>query len=100
MPYGLWIEIELLMLAESNVLLVLALILVAGVVSGALAKLARLPSVTGQILFGVLLGPSVLHVFQKEDFHSLKPLVDFALGLMAVAVGSHLNYRRLAAARF
>ena len=42
------------MLAESNVLLVLALILVAGVVSGALAKLARLPSVTGQILFGVL----------------------------------------------
>ena len=39
MPYGLWIEIELLMLAESNVLLVLALILVAGVVSGALAKL-------------------------------------------------------------
>ena len=99
MPYGLWIEIELLMLAESNVLLVLALILVAGVVSGALAKLTRLPSVTGQILFGVLLGPSVLHVFQEEDFHSLKPLVDFALGLMAVAVGSHLNYRRLAAAR-
>lgn len=87
------------MLAETNILLVLAAILVAGVVSATLAKLANLPSVTGQILIGVLLGPSVLHVFEEADFHALKPIVDFALGLMAVAVGSHLNYRRLAVAR-
>lgn len=87
------------MLAETNILLVLAVILVAGVISATLAKLASLPSVTGQILIGVLLGPSVLHVFAEEDFHALKPILDFALGLMAVAVGSHLNYRRLAVAR-
>lgn len=87
------------MLAETNILLVLAVILVAGVVSATLAKLANLPSVTGQILIGILLGPSVLHVFEEEDFHALTPLVDFALGLMAVAVGSHLNFRRLAVAR-
>ncbi|MCR9200371.1 MAG: cation:proton antiporter [Planctomycetaceae bacterium] len=87
------------MLAETNILLVLAVILVAGVISASLAKLASLPSVTGQILIGVLLGPSVLHVFAEEDFHALKPILDFALGLMAVAVGSHLNYRKLAVAR-
>ena len=87
------------MLAETNILLVLAVILVAGVISATLAKLANLPSVTGQILIGILLGPSVLHVFAEEDFHALKPMVDFALGLMAVAVGSHLNFRRLAVAR-
>ncbi len=79
--------------------MVLAVILVAGVISATLAKLAQLPSVTGQIIVGILLGPSVLHVFAEADFHALKPLVDFALGLMAVAVGSHLNYRRLTVAR-
>ena len=84
---------------ETNVLLVLAIILVAGVLSAVLAKLARLPSVTGQILAGILLGPAVLHVLSEENFHALEPLVDFALGLMAVAVGSHLNFRQLRVAR-
>ena len=55
---------------ETNILLVLAIILVAGVVSGTLAKLVSLPSVTGQILFGILLGPSVLHVFGHERLSS------------------------------
>ena len=87
------------MLADANVLLILALILVAGTVSGHLAKLLRLPSVTGQIVAGVLMGASVFGVFTENSLHSLRPLVDFALGLMAVAVGSHLNFRRLRAAR-
>jgi hypothetical protein len=38
------------MLADANVLLVLAIILVAGTLFGVLAKLLHLPSVTGQIL--------------------------------------------------
>jgi fructose PTS system EIIBC or EIIC component len=87
------------MLADANVLLILAVILVAGTISGNLAKLVHLPSVTGQIVAGVLMGASVFGVLTENSLHSLRPLVDFALGLMAVAVGSHLNFRRLRVAR-
>lgn len=85
--------------SDSNVLLLLAVILLVGTVSGILAKMMHLPSVTGQIVAGVVLGPSVLHILTHESVLSLQPLVDFALGLMAVAVGSHLNFRRLLVAR-
>jgi Kef-type K+ transport system membrane component KefB len=43
-------------LPDADPLLTLAIVLVAGVVSGKLAKLVRLPSITGQIIVGVLLG--------------------------------------------
>lgn len=87
------------MLDDANTLLILAVILVAGTISGTIAKRFHLPSVTGQILAGVIMGASVLRVLDEEGLHSLDALVKFALGLMAVAVGSHLNFRRLRAAR-
>lgn len=80
---------------ESNALFLLALLLVAGALSGALARKAHLPAVTGQILAGILLGPSVFHVFGDGIAESLQPVIDFATGLMAVAAGSHLLLRRL-----
>ena len=87
------------MLDHANTLLILAVILVAGTISGAIARRFHLPSVTGQILAGVLMGASVFRILDVEGLHKLDALVKFALGLMAVAVGSHLNFRRLRAAR-
>ena len=75
-------------------MLSLAIVLVAGVLSGLVARRFRLPAVTGQILVGILLGP-VLKVFDHKTLQGLEPMTDFALGLMAVAVGSHLHLRRL-----
>jgi mannitol/fructose-specific phosphotransferase system IIA component (Ntr-type)/Kef-type K+ transport system membrane component KefB len=75
-------------------MLALAVVLVAGVASGMLVRRFHLPAVTGQILVGILLGP-VLHVFDHATLGGLAPMTDFALGLMAVAVGSHLHLRRL-----
>ncbi len=90
---------HLMLDADTDILLILAIILLAGTVSGILAKMLRLPSVTGQILAGVVMGGSVLGVLSEECLRSFEPLVDFALGLMAVAVGSHLNFHRLHVAR-
>ena len=87
------------MLADANLLLILAIILVVGTAFGSLANFVRLPTVTGKILAGVLMGGSFLGVFTEQSLHSLNPVMDFALGLMAVAVGSHLNFRRLRVAR-
>ena len=90
-------------------MLALALVLVAGVTSGMAARRFHLPAVTGQILVGILLGPllrvlargalpwlePVRDFFGHETLQGLAPMTDFALGLMAVAVGSHLHLRRL-----
>ncbi len=86
------------MLGDANIILLFAFVLVAGTVSGAIAKRFHLPSVTGQILVGILVGPA-LGWFTRGQAHRLDPVVDFALGLMAVAVGSHLHFRRLHVAR-
>ncbi len=85
------------LLFEPEPLLVLALVLVVGVASGAIARRLGLPSVTGQILAGICLGP-IFHVFEHATITGFAPVIDFALGLMAVAVGSHLQIARLKSA--
>jgi len=76
-------------------LLILALVLLAGSMLGGLARRIRLPSPTGQILAGVLLGPTALDLFEDRDLEALEPLTDFALALIGITVGAHLNLRRL-----
>ncbi|MFP3912467.1 MAG: PTS sugar transporter subunit IIA [Desulfobacteraceae bacterium] len=88
------------MLGHISPLLTLAVLLVAGLLFGNLAYRLHLPAVTGQILIGMLLGPSVLNVFPRETVHQFQPFTMFALGLIAVTVGSHLNIRRLRNAYF
>ncbi len=82
-------------LQHANPLLVLAVIVAVGSTFGAIARLIRLPSVTGQILAGLLIGKSGLSLFADDAISGLEPLTHFALGLIAVTVGAHLNYRRL-----
>ena len=74
---------------------VLSVVLVAGLGLGWVAQRARLPGVTGQILAGVLIGPAVLGLFSEDAVHRLQPLTHFALALIGVTVGAHLNLRRL-----
>ena len=76
-------------------ILSLALVLIAGIASGALARWLRAPTVTGQILAGIVVGPSLLNLFAEHAIANLTPVIDFALGLMAVAVGNQLRFRRL-----
>ncbi len=76
-------------------ILTLALVLVVGLVFGRLFKSIGLPSITGQIIAGFLMGEDVLHVFGVHEIEGLAPITDFALGLIGVAVGSHFQFKRL-----
>ena len=82
-------------LPGADPLLLLAIVLLAGTTSGWLAQRIGLPAVTGQILAGVILGPSVLAAFDPHAVEGLEPLTHFALALIGVTVGAHLNVRRL-----
>jgi len=80
-----------------NPLLILSVVLVAGIAGGMASRRLHLPAVTGQIVVGVLLGR--IGLISADSLHALRPLIDFALGLMAVAVGSHLVWAKLRNAR-
>jgi len=84
---------------STSPLLVLSVVVVAGVLVGSLARIVHLPAVTGQIIVGVLIGPSVLGLFDRATVHELAPVTHFALAIIAVAVGSHLHLPRLHNAR-
>ena len=82
-------------LPGADPLLTLAGILLAGMLLGWVARRIRLPAVTGQIVAGILLGPAVLAVFDEASVRGLEPLTHFALALIGVTVGAHLNLQRL-----
>lgn len=83
------------LLPHADPLLILATVLAGGLALGQAVQRIHLPGVTGQILAGVLLGSSGLHVFDDDSVAGLEPLTHFALALIGVTVGAHLNLRRL-----
>lgn len=83
------------MVGSGHPILTLSMVLVAGILGGLAAKRFALPGMTGQIVFGAILGPSVIGLVNDDALHALRPMTLFALGLIAVAIGNHLNFRRL-----
>lgn len=78
-----------------NPLLALGVVLATGIAFGAAARRVNLPAVTGQIVGGVAIGQSGLALFGAEAISALQPVTEFALGLIAVSIGGHLNLSRL-----
>ena len=62
---------------------------------GRAAKFARLPSLIGYMIVGVILGPSVLHLFDEPSLERLSFITEIALGFVAFSIGSELNLSSL-----
>ena len=76
-------------------LLLTALLVVVGTIGGQLAKRFNFPALTGQIFLGIILGGSCLGILGHHEEQVMKPVTQFAIGLIAVTMGTHLNFRRL-----
>lgn len=73
-------------MAQMNIILGLSLLLAVGFALAYFARLAQLPSVTGYILAGILLGSSGFNLIDKELIESrLEVFTDIALLLVAVS---------------
>lgn len=81
------------MAEQPGPLLVLSIIVLAGGAGGWAAKRLRVPSITGNIVAGAVLGFTLLHGIEAAKV--LQPLSSFAMALIAAAVGGHLSYRRI-----
>jgi Kef-type K+ transport system membrane component KefB/nucleotide-binding universal stress UspA family protein len=74
----------------------IAVLLATGLLFAKLAQLIRLPSVTGFILAGLVLGPSGFGLLTMESVgHRLDHFTQIALMLIAFGIGEHIEIRKL-----
>lgn len=78
-----------------NEIVSLGVILLLALLAGHLVQILRLPEVTGYILAGVALGPSVLGWVSVENLQALGVFSEVALGLILFSIGSVFEYRML-----
>jgi Kef-type K+ transport system membrane component KefB len=82
-------------LFRAEPLLLIGVVLVIGYYLGRAARFARLPSLIGFMVLGVLLGPSLLNLFYEGNLASLTFITEIALGFVAFSIGSELSMRSL-----
>lgn len=83
-------------------LLKLAAVLIIGFIGGQVAKLLKLPNVSGYLVFGLLLGPSLgliipgfEGIISSTDQVNLKFISEIALAFIAFSIGSEFNVKSI-----
>ncbi len=84
-----------------NTLLYLAAMILSGMLFGRLVKFIRLPNVTGYLIGGLLIGPSVLNIVPEAALSDIAIVSQVALGFIAFSIGNEFKisyFRRVGAA--
>ncbi len=82
-------------LLHGNLIFGVGALLLAGFAGGKLASRFKLPTISGYIVAGLVLGPSVLNVVPDHIVESLAPIPHIALGLIAITIGSEFRVSKL-----
>ena len=69
----------------------LAILLLTGLVFGRLMKLVKMPNVTGYLIGGLIVGPSVLNLVHADALSQLGFISSVALGFIAFSIGSEFK---------
>lgn len=78
-----------------DALLYLALAMIAGLLLTRFSKLIRLPNVTGFLIAGLLIGPSVLGLLNEQALSGISFLSSVALGFIAFSIGDEFKLNHL-----
>ena len=78
-----------------NIILSLAITLLFGVFSVKVSKWLNLPSVTGYLLVGVLVGPYGLNILSSNLLGDMNLITIIALGFIAFSIGEELHVKSL-----
>lgn len=74
-----------------NTLLQLAVMIFTGMLFGRLAKLCKLPNVTGYLVGGLIIGPSVLNIIPEDAVANMTIISNVALGFIAFSIGNEFK---------
>lgn len=77
---------------EFSALLYTGIIIATGLLFGKFAKYLKLPNVTGYLLGGVIIGPSVLNIVKSDAIPGLELVSVVALGFIAFTIGNELKF--------
>ena len=78
-----------------SALTLLGTAIIVGFYMGRVAQRISLPSVVGYMIFGVILGPSILNLIDEPMIEDLSFLTEIALGFVAFTIGSELSLSSL-----
>lgn len=76
---------------QLNMLFNLAILLFCGLIFAKLIRLLKLPDVTGYLIGGLIIGPSVLGLLTPEAVSGLSLVSDVALGFIAFSIGGEFK---------
>lgn len=74
-----------------NILLSIAIVLLSGLIFSKIAKFCHFPNVTGYLVGGLLIGPSILGLINETTLDGLNIVCDVALGFIAVSIGANFK---------
>ena len=78
-----------------NLLLSVGIMVVAGFIGGLALEKLKLPKISGYIIVGALLSPSLLNIIPKETVGELDIITEIALGIIAYLIGGSLKAESL-----
>jgi len=78
-----------------NILFYISVILLAGMAVAKILGYFKFPNVTGYLIAGIIIGPSISGLISSEVIDSLRILSDVALGFIAYSIGSQINIKEM-----
>jgi len=75
----------------TDLALAIGVMITAGLLGGMLSNRVKFPRVTGYIIIGVVLSPSVLNLVSRATIDSLDIITNVALGIIAYLIGASLR---------
>ncbi len=76
---------------EMNLVLAIGIIIVIGFLGGWLTERVKFPRITGYIVIGILLSPSLLNIISAATIENLDIMTNIALGIIAFLIGGSLH---------
>lgn len=78
-----------------SILFYISVILLAGMAIAKILGYFKFPNVTGYLIAGILIGPSISGIVSSEVIDSLRIVSDVALGFIAYSIGSQINIKEM-----
>ena len=76
---------------EMNLVLAIGIIIVIGFLGGLVTEKIKFPRITGYIIIGILLSPSLLNIISAATIENLDIMTNVALGIIAFLIGGSLH---------